>query len=311
MDKNVTKLWDREFDIVKNGLSETQVVAFVNELITERDKLAQRQKNLTTLTKLAERTVTEAEKLAQEIKSEASEQAKEEVAKIIAEAQTRAEQIFEEKGNKIITKATQQAEAIKANAEREAGLIWERERQRMEPELKEMADGVYNQLLTELDSLKRQVITMGKELETKFFQSVEPASATTVGKKQSPIDTLAPVSPEDNPDPATTYEEKVELEFQSPADLLQILEIDKYLEGLPEVKATEIIPVEDKPVITVFLRKSIPLIDALSTLPEVSEVKEGTDGELTDTSGATQAAGKSRKIQITLSRSANADKDKD
>ena len=51
MNKNVTKIWEREFDIVKNGLSEEQVVTFVDELISEKDTLAQRQKNLASLTK--------------------------------------------------------------------------------------------------------------------------------------------------------------------------------------------------------------------------------------------------------------------
>lgn len=90
---------------------------------------------------------------------------------------------------------------------------------------------------------------------------------------------------------------------------MQLLEIDKYLEALPEVEATEIIPIEDKPIITVFLREPMQLIDALSALPEVSQIKEDTNGEST-TSGATEAEDKSRKFQITLSGKTKTDKDK-
>ena len=71
MSKDVTELWGREFNIVKNGLSEDQVVSYVNQLVSEHDMLIQRQEHLSSLTKLAEKTVAEAEKLAEEIKTEA------------------------------------------------------------------------------------------------------------------------------------------------------------------------------------------------------------------------------------------------
>jgi hypothetical protein len=99
----------------------------------------------------------------------------------------------------------------------------------------------------------------------------------------------------------TTYEEKIELEFLPPVNILQLLEIDKYLEGLPEVEATEIIPITDKPVIMVFLRESIRLTDVLSALPEVSEAHEDTDGVVSDLSDTAQGNGRAKKIQVTLS----------
>ncbi len=316
MNKNATKLWEREFDIVKNGLSEEQVVAFVDELISDKDTLTQRQKNLASLTKLAERTVTEAQNLAEELKKEAVGEAKSEVSKIISEAEARAEQIFEEKATSIITKANEQAEAIKANAEREAELTLGNQKKRIQPELQRMAEGVFDQLLLNLESLKGQVAAMEKEFEPKLLPPTEEEGTTTAGKEpsapvaeeESATEVLASVSAENNQIPTNGYEEKVELEFLPPADLLQILEIDRFLESLPEVQATEIIPIEDKPIITVFLRESISLIDILSKLPEVSLVKEGADREFTDNGGDAQGEDKSRKIQITLSGGAKADK---
>ena len=318
MNKNVTRLWERDFDIVKNGLSEGQVVAFVDELISDKNTLAQRQKNLASLTKLAERTVTEAQSLAEEISKEAASEARSEVSKIISEAEVRAEQIFEEKATKIITKANEQAEAIKADAEREAELTLSNQKKRIQPELKRMVEGAFDQLLLNLESLKGQVVAMEKEFEPKLFPPTEEKGTTTAGKEpsasadgeQSATDVLASISAENNPIPTNGYEEKVELEFLPPADLLQILEIDRFLESLPEVQATEIIPIEDKPIITVFLRESISLIDTLSTLPEVSLVKEGADREFTDNGGEAQDEDSSRKIQITLSGEAKADKAK-
>jgi hypothetical protein len=122
---------------------------------------------------------------------------------------------------------------------------------------------------------------------------------TPAASSPSKVEAKTPV-PGEKEAPAP-YKEKVELEFQPPADLLQILQIDKHLESLPEVEATEIIPIEDKPIITVFLRKPMSLIDTLSKLPEVSEIKEDTEFEGTDEASPTKA--KSKKFQITLSGS--------
>ncbi|HEY93051.1 MAG TPA: hypothetical protein G4O17_04840, partial [Dehalococcoidia bacterium] len=59
-----------EFRRVKNGLDEAQVTSYINELISQRDILIQREEHLSSLTKLAEKTVAEADKLAENIKAE-------------------------------------------------------------------------------------------------------------------------------------------------------------------------------------------------------------------------------------------------
>ena len=47
-------LGGREFKRVKNGLDETQVASFIDELIKERDKLAQSQDHIASLNRLAD-----------------------------------------------------------------------------------------------------------------------------------------------------------------------------------------------------------------------------------------------------------------
>ncbi len=355
MGRNVTELWGREFNIVKNGLSEAQVVSYVDELIKEHDMLIQRQEHLASLTKLAERTVAEAEKLAEESKREAIDQAEAEASRIIAEAEERAQRATEEKEAEIIARATEQAEtikagateqaeAIKASAEQEAGLLLDSRRKGIESELRDMAQRLYSQLFSQLDGLKEQAVAMGEEFERKLSQPVEHISTATVDVEDTSEATtqleelLEDVSDSANHEeqlqanlsqsldiadqtskaegevlvsgngqaPAT-YEEKVELEFLPPINILQILEINNYLESLPEVEATEIIPIADKPAITVFLRESVQLTDILDALPEVSQLRENTNGEVTADSGDTQAEGKSRKIEITLSGDNNTD----
>ena len=75
--------------------------------------------------------------------------------------------------------------------------------------------------------------------------------------------------------------------------MAKIMGIMRYLDSLPEVETTELIPIVDRPLIIASLRASMPLIDILTTLPEVEQVKENTD--------ATNTNGERRKIQITLS----------
>jgi hypothetical protein len=51
---SVVMLGGREFDRVKNGLDEAQVASFIDELIKERDKLAQSQDHIASLNRLVD-----------------------------------------------------------------------------------------------------------------------------------------------------------------------------------------------------------------------------------------------------------------
>ena len=61
--RDVIELWGREFNIVKSGLSEAQVVSFVNDLAKQHDVLLQRQEHLAALTKLAENLMLDSSNL--------------------------------------------------------------------------------------------------------------------------------------------------------------------------------------------------------------------------------------------------------
>ena len=177
----IVELWGQEFNVVSKGLDETQVVSFVSALIGERDTLIQRAEHLSSLTRLAEKTIVESDRLAEEIEKEAVDQAKAEASAIVAKAEEQAQQIIEEKRAEIVTAATEEAEAIKASAEREAKLLIEDYRRNIQPELRDTAQRVYNQLHSQLESLKQQVTTLNVEFEQKLSQSVEEMSTVTVG----------------------------------------------------------------------------------------------------------------------------------
>ena len=299
----IAEMGGREFKIVKKGLDKTQVLAFINELIrqrdelnSERDELLKREKHMLSLTKLAERTVIEADKLTEEIKKEAIEQAK-------VEAKIEADKLTEETKRKAIEQAKAEADAIMAKAKEQS---------------QEQTRQIYGQLLSQLESLKQQVVALEKKPEQKLSQSTDeikvaatekqpPSTQVPADKDTEPQELIqiinltnriemqegAPVLA-DTQEP-TTYEKEVELEILSPVNPMKIMEIMKYLDNLSEVKDTELIPRADKPSIIVSQREPMPLVKILRGLPQVENVKEvsviGSDG----------ADGERRKIEITLS----------
>jgi len=308
---NTFELGGCEFRRVKNGLDEAQVTSFINELISQRDTLVQREEHLSSLTKLAEKMVTEADNLAEEVKTEAIDQGKAEAAAIIAKAEEQAQQVIEEKRAEIVTIANEQAAAIKAEAEREAELLLEKQTKTIQDELRNFVHQLCSQLVSELDSLKQQAVALGAVFEDKLSQVAEETSAVTMeadeirAESRELIQTIdqtitseseekALVSADDADTSPYEREPEFEVEIMPPIDITKIMGIVNYLDSLPEVENTELIPLTDSPSILVFLREPIHLIDTLKTLPEVAQVKE----DATNTAGA---EGEQRKVQIVLS----------
>ena len=92
-DGKVREIWGRQFRIVRDGLDETEVFAFVGRLIEQNSELSSRLEHLDSLKRLAENAVIEANKQAESIKIETSEEANQKAKGIIiqAEEQTKAE----------------------------------------------------------------------------------------------------------------------------------------------------------------------------------------------------------------------------
>ena len=288
---DTVELGGYKFKRTRYGLDEEQVASFVNKLITERDTLIKHQEHLSSLTKLAERTVTEADELAKQVQKEAMDQAKADANAILAQAEEQAQQIIAEKRNEAVTMANMEAETIKANAQQQAELLLAETAKRIQPELKDMVHRLYRELLSQLESLKQQVVARETEFDNKLPQLSEKAS-TGAGERNKTGDEFQELIRAT--DQTNTDEPEWELQILPPIDIMQILEIVTYLDSLPEVQNTELIPQVDKASIMVFLREPIELIDALRTLPQVANVREDTN----DGSGADS---KPRKAQIVLS----------
>jgi len=283
------ELWGHEFNKAAEGLDKSEVVSFVTELLKKNETLRKRAEHLASLTKLAEKTIVEADNVAKQIQEEAEEKAKSEAKAILAEAEGQGQKIIEEKRTKALARANREAEDIKAKAQQQAARILEEKIKEIQPELKSNAKTLYEELLTQLESLKKQVVTLEEGLDHKLSQPPAEANRATLETNKADNDFLELLQPVEAPSEA---EPEWKVEVLPPIDLTQILDIINYLDGLPQVARTELIPQMDKPIIMVFLRQPIELIDILETLPQVASVNEDKTG----------AEGKPRKAQIELPR---------
>ncbi len=314
--KGLIELWGHEFKRSKSGLDEEQVASFVNELVSERDTLLKRQEHLASLSALAERTVAEADNVAKQIKEEADEQAKAEANAIMARAEEQVQQIIEEKRAEAIAVAEKEAEAIKADARRQADALLKERTRQVQLELRDTAQRLYGELLSQLESLKQQVTVLeanyGETIAS--FQPLRPDDPAVIEDENSlnagtaaeispgagsiilgealetdtgELEKGVPVSAESQQ--MTEYGVEVKLEIMPPIDISKIMGIMTHLDSLPEVETTELVPLTDKPLIMVAMREPMQLIEILKTLPEVGQVQEVADGD------------EGSKVEITLS----------
>jgi hypothetical protein len=177
---DVLMLGGREFKRVKNGLDEDQVASFVDELIKERDKLAQSQEHITSLNRLAETTVVEADRLAKQVKTEAAEQAKAESTAIIDKAREQARQMAEKKIAEAVEIANEKAKAIKVKAEEEAALLLENEKTKIRGELHNLVNQQFGYMMEELEGLKKQAAAVQADFDNKLSEPEEENSAAAV-----------------------------------------------------------------------------------------------------------------------------------
>jgi cell division septum initiation protein DivIVA len=333
---DVVVLGGQEFRRVKNGLDETQVASFINELTDQRDKLAQSQDHLVSLNRLAERAVVEADKLAAQIKTEASEQAKADSAAIVDKAKEQARQMVEKKVAEAVRLANEEASVIKSKAEKDAALLLENEKHKIRGQLRNLIDQQSGYLLDELERLKQQAAAMQTDFDNAPPQFGERESGATVGiaeeedvagrKPANQSDTMvAEVSQKareerpHQPEPTSRVTEHPESSFQPsgpldieqqpesgkpqweveilpPFEIATIMEVVSFLDQLPEVANTEMV---------------VPQIDAplilifLSRPMNVIDVLQKLPAVTSVEEMASDVAatnGKPRKVRISLLR---------
>lgn len=289
------ELWGQKFSIVKKGLDKSEVAPFVDEIIKERDQLLKHSEHFNSLTKLAERTVAEADGLAEEIKREASEKGREEAEGLISKANEQAKQIVEEKRAEIVSSANEEAKVIISRAKEEVKQLVEDYKEKIQPEIKNITKQLYNQLVNQLDGFRQQTVTARDNFVRRLPEMIKdigkiPISQDSGGK--SPVDlpkksestpVMSELPKQEDKNKQAIPEEKlkpgdfigeVELKILPPINVMQIIGLTQYLDNLPEIETTELIPLHDKPSIIAAINEPMPLLELLKEFPEVAEVNE-------------------------------------
>jgi cell division septum initiation protein DivIVA len=175
----VVTLGGREFKRAKNGVDESEIGAFVDELIKERDELAKSQHHIASLTKLAETTIVEADRMANKIKADASEQAKAETAAIVEKAKEEAQQMAEQKQAEALEAANRDANNIRSEARREAATLLGEEKKKVWNELHKVVNEQFDYLIEKLESLKQQAATAQADFKNNMSQPTQESSTAT------------------------------------------------------------------------------------------------------------------------------------
>jgi hypothetical protein len=279
-EEDILHIGGRIFRKVKLGLAAEEVRAYVEELIGQRDALVKRQEHLAALMELAEKTVIDANNLAQTNTKKAAEQAKAEADIIRARAEQEVAQFVKTRKAEAIAAAEKEAETIKADAQRQARTIREQQLDGIRSEAASLAQKLQNDLIADIEGMKKSVMTIGKQ-----FSDTQPINASVVGKdNESALFEGEKVVLSDDA-------QWVDIEIMPPMDIDKIMDLIAHLEGLPEVKTTDLLPEDPDPFIRVFLRKPLALANMLRTLPHIAQVTE-----LFDSNSVDAASGKKREI---------------
>jgi F0F1-type ATP synthase membrane subunit b/b' len=284
--EEILRIGDRSFRKVRMGLAEEEVRSYVEELIGQRDTAMKRQEHLVALQELAEKTVIDANNLSQAMMKKTTDQAKAEADKIRTRAEQEADQFVKTKKAEAKAVADKEAEAIKSEAHRQAKAVRDQQLDGIRAEAASLAQRLQNEIITNLDNIKKNVISMGTKYpgdgvsRNVSAESKDKAASLSEGEKGVLLDHVP----------------WLEIEIMPPMDIEKIMDLISHLERLPEVKTTDLLPETPNPLIRVFLSKSFALADMLRTLPQIAQVTE-----LFDSAGVDSQTGEKReRIQVTF-----------
>ena len=235
------QLWEREFNITKEGLDEEQVVAFVNNLIAQQK--ASQQASAASLRSLLKTAVTDAEQIAASIKMKARAKGEAEAATIITQAKQEGQEIkrkaeiaTQKEAEDTLASANRKAEITELEATQKALLFLLRAREDIEKEIREEYKNTYDQLFSSLQKLMSEGQNIEMELKSKRarlweskefeLERYEAALLETSEAAVPPPETAAPMETEIETDiagkermeqPAQPQEETLVEEAEQPA----------------------------------------------------------------------------------------------
>jgi hypothetical protein len=307
-EKDVRKLFG---PILKNVRDGERILTFIEKLAAERDALEERQKHLTSLTRLFEKTVYDADDLAVKIKKEAEEKAKAEAGVILNQADEQIGQIVKEKSLEIMKKAEAEAQQTREKFRQELEAKLREKKAALQALIREHSMRLCNEMIIQTENFKKQAASLELDIQnslSSFSILTDPSvdSSSEPGENVGDLakenadfrelfadeKTVAEVSPE------IAQQKRIELEILPPRDKEAMEEIRTYIAGLEEVSSVDLRHLTDKTIVEIVLSGDIDVIKALSVLSQVEQIQE-------------VVVGGQKKIQIILSVHSEIEKEKD
>ena len=312
-ERNVRELFGSSLKNVKDG---ERIIAFMEKLAVERDTLEERQQHLTSLTRLFEKAIYDADDLAAQIKKEAEEQARTEAGAILSQADEKIEQKMKEQRLEIVKMAEAEAQEIREKSSKELDTKLREKKAALQALFKDYSVRLYNEMLTQTESFKKQAALLEVDIEKSLSDlciSVSPSVTPEMGRtenggsaqvvsdenlilEQFVTDEMGGTDVSSNT--SVTSMERIELEILPPRDKDAMEAIEVYLSGLEEVTAVDLRHLTDKTIIDVILSSKIDIIKAVSELPQVEQIQE-------------VVVGGQKKIQVILTVRSELEKAKD
>jgi len=241
------QLWESEFNVIKEGLDEKQVVDFVNNLIAQHR--TSQQASADSLRSILKTAVTDAEQMAASIKMKAQAEAEAEATRIITQAKQedqeikrRAEIAAQKEAEEILSVANKKAEITEVEAKQKALLFLLRAREEIEEEVR----AEYKKACARLSSSLQDLVDEGQNIEVelkskraqlwgnKNFELQEhEAMLLKTSEEVAPLpETLAPEEVIEQP--VQLQEEVSEEETEQPAQLQAEATVSEPAEELTE-----------------------------------------------------------------------------
>jgi len=276
-------LWNQDFQIVKHGLDEKQVTEFVDELMAKL-KQAEERSYPSSLDRLAEQTVVEAEKLAEKLKDEAKQirmQAQAEADRIVAEAQATAQEQAEsiskvakvaaEEAQKVVHAAREKAALIEVEGRRKAEQLLDFTKRRIENQIRRDVKGASERLLRYMDDIEKEVQALGIDLqhwEVRLPEAVETRRPPPLAEAEE----IAVPAEHDAADTAL-HEGPLQVVVQAPVSSMGLGEIFGRLMKLEDVTLRDTHKTDDgSHIISLSLEHPVPLLSILKHSGNVAEV---------------------------------------
>jgi hypothetical protein len=278
-----------------------EMLSLIEKLIAERDELLKQQEHIHSMERLVKKTVSDADEMAAQIKSEAEADAQSRSNEIVKQAEEQAQKILEEARAKALAGVDEEILAKKSAAEAALQTTLKEQREELSAHLKSVSEELYQQMMTHAEDSRRLLGMLQKRLEENLScaPGAEQQTHASAGEDNAVVNNTSPADETIGPDseferlvslepslegPASAVAagphepgELVEIEILQPRDKDSMESIRKQLEMQDEVGSASICHLTDKTSIQVRLLKPLNVEEMLSGLSEVEQARTVTD----------------------------------